>query len=110
MFKILDDSYKKKMGKGIQFAELGHSTEKFNFFITQSISQTISLTASKNSGSESGMSLMSKMISLATEGKYSLIETVIDKITKKQETKKSGKEEKKKSEAGPSNGNDQSWS
>lgn len=83
MFKILDDSYKKKMGKGIQFAELGNSTEKFNFFITQSISQTISLTASKNSGSESGMSLMSKMISLATEGKYSLIETVIDKITKK---------------------------
>jgi hypothetical protein len=95
----LDESYKKKMGQGIQFADLGRSTEKFNFFVTQSISRTLTLTAGKSSSKDGGMSLMNKMINLTTEGKYSLIETVVDKLTKKQEAKKTEKKEKKKEPA-----------
>jgi hypothetical protein len=38
MFDILNKHYTKKMGSSIQFADLGHSTENFNFFVTQSIS------------------------------------------------------------------------
>jgi hypothetical protein len=81
MFDILNESYKKKMGEPIQFANLGHSTQNFNFFVTQSISRTLSLTSSKSSSADGGMGLMNKMITLATEGKYSLIDTVVDKLT-----------------------------
>jgi hypothetical protein len=38
MFDILNKNYKAKMGREIQMADLGHSTDNFNFFVTQSIS------------------------------------------------------------------------
>ena len=42
---------------------------------------------------------MNKMITLTSEGKYSIIETVVDKMAKKQEAKKTEKEENKKEPA-----------
>jgi hypothetical protein len=43
MMKILNDNYEPKMGIPIQIANLGHSTSNFNFFVTQSVSQSITL-------------------------------------------------------------------
>jgi hypothetical protein len=42
MFSILNVHYKQKMGIDIQIANLGKSTQNFNFFVTQSISQSLS--------------------------------------------------------------------
>lgn len=44
MFNILNDHYQRKMGQPIKFADLGESTANFNFFVTQAISQTLTLT------------------------------------------------------------------
>ena len=41
MFEILNTSYKEKMAKDITIADLGKSTEHLNFFLTKSISQTM---------------------------------------------------------------------
>jgi hypothetical protein len=43
MFEILNTNYKEKMGKDITVADLGTSTEHLNFFLTKSISQTLTL-------------------------------------------------------------------
>lgn len=88
MFDILNKNYKEKMGIDIQMADLGHSTDKFNFFVTQSISQSITLSqGSSKSGTGSG-TLMNKLISLSSEGKFSIIDSVVDKVSKKTEEKK----------------------
>ena len=47
MFSALDNSYKAKMGRSMLFSELGQSTKHFNFFLTQSISQTLTLTSQR---------------------------------------------------------------
>lgn len=78
MFEILDKHYKARCGLPIQFAKLGHSTSNFNFFVTTSISKSITL--SQGSGSDG--SLMNKLISLSSEGKFSIIDSVIDKASK----------------------------
>jgi hypothetical protein len=83
------------MGQAIQFAELGHSTENFNFFVTQSISHTLTL-SSGGSSSGQGLSLMNKLITLTSEGKFSLIDTVVDKLVKKVDEKPKKDEEEKK--------------
>jgi hypothetical protein len=41
MFEILNANYKEKMGQDITIADLGTSTEHLNFFLTKSISQTL---------------------------------------------------------------------
>ena len=79
MYEILNESYKKKMGHPIMFADLGHTTENFNFFVTQTISKTLTLTSANLSGSN-GMTLMNKLITLTVKGKYSLIESVIERF------------------------------
>jgi hypothetical protein len=43
MFEIMNTNYKEKMGKDITVADLGTSTEHLNFFLTKSISQTLTL-------------------------------------------------------------------
>jgi len=88
MFSILNNHYQKKSGQPIQLADLGHSTENFNFFVTQSISRTLTLT-SGGSSAEQGLTLMNKLITLTSEGKYSLIDTVVEKLVKKGDEVKS---------------------
>lgn len=60
----------------MQIANLGHSTVKFNFFMTQSISQSIS------QGSNSG-TLINRLISLSSEGKFSVIDSAFEAMSKK---------------------------
>jgi hypothetical protein len=60
----------------MQIADLGESTDNFNFFVSQSISQSLTLSQGSNSGSGSG-SLMNKLISLTSEGKLSIIDSVV---------------------------------
>ena len=106
MFDILNKSYKAKMGMDIKMADLGHSTDNFNFFVTQSISQSLTLSQGSKSGSGSG-TLMNKLISLSSEGKFSIIDSVVEKVSKITEEKKVSKitEEKKES----SDGGKSSW-
>ena len=80
MHKILDEHYKKKSGRSIQFADLGHSTSNFNFFVTRSISESITL--SSGSGANASFGLMNKLISLSSEGKFSIVDSVIEKVEK----------------------------
>lgn len=68
-------------------ADLGHSTDNFNFFVTQSISQSLTLSQGSNGGSGSG-TLMNKLISLTSEGKFSIIDSVVEKVSKTSEEKK----------------------
>ena len=68
-------------------ADLGHSTDNFNFFVTQSISQSLTLSQGSKSGSGSG-TLMNKLISLSSEGKFSIIDSVVEKVSKITEVKK----------------------
>jgi hypothetical protein len=68
-------------------ADLGHSTDNFNFFVTQSISQSLTLSQGSKSGSGSG-TLMNKLISLSSEGKFSIIDSVVEKVSKITEEKK----------------------
>ena len=53
MHEIMNEVYQKKCGKPILFSELGSSTKNFNFFLTQSISQTLSLSSLGNANSKS---------------------------------------------------------
>ena len=62
---------------------MGQSTQHFNFFVTQSVSNSIS----QSQGSCSG-SLMNKLISLSSEGKFSIIDSVVEKVSKITEEKK----------------------
>lgn len=94
MHKILDEHYKAKMGLGITFADLGHSTSNLNFFVTSSV--THSLTLSQGSSEGSG-GLMNKLLSLSSEGKISIIDSVVDKASKGELKKKVSS--KKKTEA-----------
>jgi hypothetical protein len=71
------------MGQPIQIADLGNSTANFNFFVTQSVSHSISLSHSSSS-SASSTSLMNKLISLSSEGKFSIIDSVIEKVSSSQ--------------------------
>ena len=81
MKKCYEDETKGKMK--FQIANLGQSTQHFNFFVTQSVSNSIS----QSQGSCSG-SLMNKLISLSSEGKFSIIDSVFEKVSKKTEEKK----------------------
>ena len=80
---------------------MGHSTQNLNFFVTSSV--THSLTLSQGSGSGTS-SLMNKLISLSSEGKFSIIDSVVDKVSKGQLSKKKdaskGEEEEKGSSSG----------
>ena len=91
MFQILNQHYEKKMGSKIQFADLGSSTKSFNFFVTQSISRSLSL----SQGGSSNGGLMNKLISLSSEGKFSIILSVVEKVSAGQFSKK-GEESKSK--------------
>lgn len=96
MYKIMKETYDKET-KGLrelQIANLGHSTDKFKFFVTQSVSQSVS--QSQSQGSSSG-SLINKLISLSSEGKFSIIDSVVDKMLKKTEEKKISSVEKSSS-------------
>ena len=44
MFNIMNDHYKKVMGKPIQFSDLGSTTDDFNIFVTQTIQSTVTST------------------------------------------------------------------
>jgi hypothetical protein len=50
MFNIMNEVYQQKSGKPILFSKLGKSIEHFNFFLTQSISQTLSISSLRNGG------------------------------------------------------------
>ena len=77
-------------------ANLGHSTDNFNFFVTQSISQSLTLSQGSKSGSGSG-TLMNKLISLSSEGKFSIIDSVVEKVSKITEEKKKSSNDGKSS-------------
>ena len=87
MFEILNKHYQEKMGQSIQFADLGSSTQNFNFFVTQSISQSITLSSGNSS---SNGSLMNKLISLSSEGKFSIIDSVLNKVSASKKSVGSG--------------------
>jgi hypothetical protein len=89
MYDILDEHYGKIMGKGIEFGNLGHSTKEFNFFLTSSISQSI--TSSKASELKSS-SLLNKLISLSSKSDYTLIDKVISKLSQKYGLNKSSED------------------
>ena len=98
MHKILDAHYKAKSGgRGITFADLGHSTSNLNFFVTSSVSHSLTL-SSGGSGSGKDLGLMNKLISLSSEGKISIIDSVVDKVSKGELSKKKKQSEEKKSE------------
>ena len=86
MHKVLNENYKKVQPNGITFADLGYSTANLNFFVTSSV--THSLTLSSGKGGSEGTGLMNKLISLSSEGKYSIIDSVIEKASKGELTKK----------------------
>lgn len=84
MFNILNDHYQRKMGQPIKFADLGYSTANFNFFVTQAISQTLTLTqGGRGAGTRNQTNLMDKLLHLTYQGKFSLIDTVVQKVTGK---------------------------
>jgi hypothetical protein len=86
MFSILDKAYKEKMGRSILFSELGQSTKHFNFFLTQSISQTLTLTSQKGASSsgKTEQSLVNRLLQLSSEGKFSKIDTFVEKLSQHQ--------------------------
>jgi len=75
MFPILSSSYKQTRGKDIVIANLGQSTKNFGFFVTSTISNSVSSTSSLQS-----KFLINKLISLTSEEKYELIDSVISKV------------------------------
>jgi len=83
MFLALENSYKSKMGRSILFSELGQSTKHFNFFLTQSISHTLTLTSQKGSstGGKTQQSLVNRLLQLSSEGKFSKIDTFVEKLS-----------------------------
>lgn len=88
MHKILDENYKKKMPQGITFADLGHSTSNFNFFVTSSITHSLTLSSGGGKASKTAEGLMNKLLRLSSEGKFSIIDSVVDKVSKGELTKK----------------------
>ena len=87
------------MGSKIQFANLGHSTSNFNFFVTQSVSRSLTLSQGSGSASKQGGSggLMNKLISLSSEGKFQIVDSVVSKISAGEFTKEVKHVEEKKS-------------
>ena len=75
MFKILDESYTAVMNKPINFADLGHSTNGFNFFVASTVSSSIS-----SAQLQSSSSLLNKLITLSSQQKYSIIDSIVEKI------------------------------
>lgn len=69
------------MKREIQIGELGHSTKDFNFFVTATISDSVS--ASRSSSLKSSESLVNKLLSLTSKSKFSVVDSVISKIDKK---------------------------
>ena len=86
MVNLLNDTFQKKSGKPIMTSELGQSTKRFNFFLTQSISQTLTI-SSMDSGSATSQSLVNRLIQLSSQGKFSQIDTYVKKLTSKIPTK-----------------------
>lgn len=84
MFKILNESYERRMGQPIQTADLGHSTDNFNFFVTSSISRSLTLTSG---GSAKGSGLMTKLIDMMDD-KCEIVDSIIEKISAGTYTKK----------------------
>ena len=68
MFEILNKSYQEKMGKEITIADLGKSTEHLNFFLTKSISQTLSTSHSNTIEDKSKKQLIQKLFAAAADG------------------------------------------
>ena len=87
MFNLLNETFQKKSGKPIMYSQLGQSTKHFNFFLTQSISQTLSITSSLSSGAANSQSLVNRLIQLSSQGKFSQIDTYVKKLTSKITTK-----------------------
>jgi len=94
MFQILNSHYFKIMGKDIPFGELGHSTQDFSFFLTQTISSSIT---SSQGDLKSSSSLVNKLLSLSSKSDYSLVEKVMSKISSKLNGKKENKTSIRKS-------------
>jgi hypothetical protein len=55
--------------------------------VTHSISQSLTLSQGSKSSGGSGQ-LMNKLISLSSEGKFSIIDSVVEKVSKRTEEKK----------------------
>jgi hypothetical protein len=79
MFGIMNEVYQQKSGKPILFSELGKSIEHFNFFLTQSISQTLSISSLRN-GSATSESLVNRLLQVSSQGKFSQIDTFVEKL------------------------------
>ena len=45
MYRILNENYESESGYPIQIADLGNSTANFNFFVTQSVQRSITLSS-----------------------------------------------------------------
>ena len=79
MFGIMNELYQQKSGKPILFSELGKSIEHFNFFLTQSISQTLNISSLRN-GDATSESLINRLLQVSSQGKFSQIDTFVEKI------------------------------
>ena len=82
MFSILNEHYQRKMGQPIKFADFWNKAANFNFIDTQAISQTLTLTQGVG-GTRNQTNLMDKLLHLTYQGKFSLIDTVVQKVTGK---------------------------
>jgi hypothetical protein len=75
----MNEVYQQKSGKPILFSQLGKSIEHFNFFLTQSISQTLNISSLRNGGATSE-SLVNRLLQVSSQGKFSQIDTFVRKI------------------------------
>ena len=77
MYSILNKKYEDTALKPITFGSLGRSTEQFQFFVTATLSSSLSAASSASLQSKF---LLNKLITLTSQSKYDVIESVMEKI------------------------------
>jgi hypothetical protein len=82
MHLILNDHYKQIRQEGITFADLGHSTANLNFFVTSSVTHSLTLSSGGSISKKEEGALMGKLIQLTSEGKFSIIDSIVEKVSR----------------------------
>jgi hypothetical protein len=75
MYEILNKSYEQERGEAITIGNLGYSTEDLSFFVTATLTSSVS-----SSYSVSNTSLLNKLISLSSRSEYAIVDSVLQKI------------------------------
>ncbi|MFS8160430.1 MAG: hypothetical protein ACMG6E_09545 [Candidatus Roizmanbacteria bacterium] len=78
MYACLGEEYKKVAGKPMGLGDLGHSIKDFQFFVTSTITSSISSSEGLKS-----QSLLNKLLSLSSKKEYSIIDEVMSKVSNK---------------------------